>query len=102
MVGCGAEQRLQPYRGADRAARGQAQGPPDHPAEQRRGLGVKALQTYYDAADQIFTLELWGDTYAVQFERPDGLNAEEVLRQAAPGPDHYYTITIKLFEVEQA
>ena len=63
---------------------------------------VKALQAYYDAPDQIYTLELWGDTYAVQFERPDGLDAEEVLHQVAPGPDHYYTITIKLFEVEQA
>ncbi|WP_286694079.1 hypothetical protein [Spongiibacter sp. UBA1325] len=60
---------------------------------------LKALQAFYDTPDQVFELDLWGEIYAVQFERPDGLGADEVLRQADPDPDHYYTITLKLFEV---
>jgi hypothetical protein len=62
---------------------------------------VKALQTYYNTPDQVFTLELWDETFVVQFERPDGLKAEEVLRQADPGPTHFYTIELKLFEVAE-
>lgn len=62
---------------------------------------VQQIKAYYDTPDQIFTLTINGDSYSVQFERPDGFEAAEVVRQANPGPEHWYTIKLRLFEVEE-
>ena len=58
-----------------------------------------ALQAYYFAPSQQLTLSLWGNDYAVMFERPGGLKATEVLRVANPNGEHYYRITLKFIEV---
>lgn len=62
---------------------------------------LKALQIYYNTPDRVFTLILWSETFTVQFERPDGLKAEEVIRVADPSSSHFYTIELKLFEVAE-
>lgn len=63
---------------------------------------VLTIQTFYNTAEQTLTLTLWGAEYAVMFDRPDGFKAREVSRIANPGVNEWYTITLKLFEVESA
>lgn len=60
---------------------------------------AQALQVFYNAPEQEFTLDINGALFTAQFERPGGFKAEEVVRLANPGPEHFYTITLKFFEV---
>lgn len=62
---------------------------------------VEALQAFYNAPDQTFTLSIDGTDYPFQFERPGGFKATEVQRLARSiqGADHWFTIEIKGFEV---
>ncbi|KMQ75304.1 hypothetical protein [Marinobacter subterrani] len=61
---------------------------------------AELLQLYALAAipNQVLTLTLWGRTFSVMFRRP-ALEAQELYRQANPGTDHPYTVTINLMEI---
>jgi len=59
---------------------------------------VEALHAMASEPDQLMTLDLWGRQFSVMFRRP-AIEAREIIRQADPGPDHWYAITINLLEI---
>jgi len=59
---------------------------------------VEALYAMASIPEHTMTLTLWERTFNVMFRRP-ALSAVPIRRQANPGPDHQYAITINLMEV---
>lgn len=57
------------------------------------------LRTIAEQAGKILILNLWGQVFNVMFTRPP-IVAEEIMRQADPGDDHFYSVTVNLIEVE--
>lgn len=61
---------------------------------------IEALYALAQAAGQTLTLNYHGATYTVVWRHQDGpILAKPVLRVMNPGPDHKYTLTLRLMEV---
>lgn len=60
---------------------------------------VEALYALASVAGQILTLTYHDRTFPVMFRRPGPIEAAEIRRVANPGPDDWYSITIKLMTV---
>lgn len=59
---------------------------------------LEALYAMASVPNQPMTLALWGRTFSVMFRRP-AIEAQEIMRQANPGPDHQYAVTVNLMEI---
>lgn len=60
---------------------------------------IEALYAMASVAGQILTLTYHDRTFPVMFRRPQPIEAAEIRRIANPGPDHWYSITLKLMTV---
>lgn len=61
---------------------------------------VLQLYAMASVAGKIMTLVFHSRTFTVMFNHPNAIEAAEVVRQADPAASDFYSITIKLIEVQ--